>query len=72
MEQEFDEAWHLWQHKSHNPAEKLNVVQTGELYQVGILDYITLDSYVFPSAEKHETLEAAFAAVGRALDNNKE
>lgn len=72
--QEFVEAWLTWETKGHNPAEMLRLFTTqtsaGVLYTVGILDYMTLDDYAYPSADDYKTIEQAFAAVGRALDEN--
>ena len=71
-DQEFDGMWSLWRFKGHNPAEKLSVFETkdgGETYySVGILDYISLESRIFPSKKVYRSYTQAFAAVGRALD----
>lgn len=64
----FASAWELWKHKGHNPAEKLCFFEGGLGYQVGLLDYMTLTDYIFPDDRTHMSREAAFAAVGRALD----
>ena len=74
--QEFDAAWHLWLHKGHSAAEKLRIFdsideQGRTWYQVAILDYLTLETYVYPSSKEYLSLEQAFAAVGRALDVHK-
>lgn len=64
----FDATWELWAYKGHSPAEKLRLFESDEGYRVGLLDYMDFDSYVFPDSRTHASREAAFAAVGRALD----
>lgn len=69
---EFAATWGLWLSKGHDPASKLRtftVTTEGvEMVNVGILDYGSLESVVFPS-EKHACYEAAFSAIGSALDD---
>ena len=69
---EFCSAWALWAGKGHDPASKLQAftvtVDGAQRVNVGLVDYATLESVVFPS-RSHETYAAAFAAIGKALEN---
>lgn len=69
---EFADSWGVWQSKGHSPAQKLRVFETRDsgqvLFSVGLLDYLTLEKFVFPSVSLFTTYEQAFADVGRALD----
>lgn len=64
---EFLQAWGLWQSKGHDPASKLQsfTVEGGRI-NVGLLDYLDLDTVVFP-AHAHADYAAAFQAVASAL-----
>jgi len=63
----FQKAWGLWQSKGHDPASKLQsfTVEGGRI-NVGLLDYLDLETVVFPQ-QSHADYAAAFKAVASAL-----
>lgn len=71
-QKEFIGAWNIWKSKGHDPMTKLKLFESpadsGTLYSLGIVDYVTLESVVFPNRSLFTNREAAFASIGRALD----
>ena len=66
---EFLQAWGLWQSKGFDPVTKLQsfTVEGGRI-NVGLLDYLDLETVVFPD-HAHADYAAAFSAVASALAN---
>ena len=66
---EFAAAWGLWQSKGFDPVTKLQsfTVEGGRI-NVGLLDYLDLETVVFPQ-QSHADYAAAFSAVASALAN---
>ena len=72
---DFLQNWGVWQSKGHQPIQKLKIYESKSkgqtLYSIGLLDYMTLEDVIFPSESLFTSYEAAFAAIGRALDDKQ-
>lgn len=66
---EFLQAWGLWQSKGFDPVTKLQsfTVEGGRI-NVGLLDYLDLETVVFPQ-QSHADYSSAMIAIADALDN---
>lgn len=72
---EFLQNWGVWQSKGHQPVQKLKIFESKSngqtLYSIGLLDYENLEDVIFPSQSLFTNYEAAFAAIGRVLDEHQ-
>lgn len=72
---DFLQNWGVWQSKGHQPIQKLKIYESKSngqtLYSIGLLDYENLEDVIFPSESLFTNYEAAFAAIGRALDEQE-
>ena len=72
---EFLQNWGVWQSKGHQPIQRLKIYESKSngqtLYSIGLLDYENLEDVIFPSESLFTNYEAAFAAIGRALDEQE-
>ena len=72
---EFLQNWGVWQSKGHQPVQKLKIFESKSngqtLYSIGLLEYENLEDVIFPSESLFTNYEAAFAAIGRVLDEHQ-
>lgn len=72
---DFLQNWGVWQSKGHQPIQKLKIFESKSngqtLYSIGLLDYENLEDVIFPGESLFTNYEAAFAAIGRALDGQE-
>ena len=72
---DFLQNWGVWLSKGHQPIQKLKIYESKSngqtLYSIGLLDYENLEDVIFPSESLFTNYEAAFAAIGRALDDKQ-
>ena len=72
---EFLQNWGVWQSKGHQPVHKLKIFESKSngqtLYSIGLLEYENLEDVIFPSESLFTNYEAAFAAIGRVLDEHQ-